>query len=143
METEIWKESANFEGVMVSSFGRIKLPESEMAMPNGGIKKIKTKPTFGCKTKKSENVSIMSVSSRKLGNIRVHIEVCSAFHGPKPFDRAVVIHIDENSMNNKPENLKWGTQRENMNAPKFIEYCKSRIGDNSPVTKGKKRKSPF
>lgn len=49
--------------------------------------------------------------------------VCAAFHGPAPFERAVVMHIDENSRNNRPENLKWGTQKENLNAPGFLAYA--------------------
>lgn len=141
MENEIWVPSSMLEGVMVSSLGRVKLPEIWVNMPNGGIRFIKTKPTFGVKTKKSKNVTIMSLSNRKFGNIRVHIEVCSAFHGPKPFEKAVVMHIDEDSLNNKAENLMWGTQKQNLNAPKFIAYCKSRVGENSPVIKGKKRKN--
>jgi hypothetical protein len=141
MENEIWKPSVNFDGVMVSNFGRIKLPEAILPMPNGGFKHVKPKPTFGVKTKKGKNVTIMSISTRKFGNIRVHVEVCTAFHGHKPFEKAVVMHLDENSMNNRADNLKWGTQKENLNAPKFIEYCKGRTGLNSPVVKGMARKN--
>lgn len=50
------------------------------------------------------------------------------------------MHIDENSRNNKPANLAWGTQKENLNAPGFIEYCKGRVGENSPTTKGRRAK---
>lgn len=73
--------------------------------------------------------------------MKVHRLVCEAFHGPAPFKRAVVLHLDENAINNKPENLRWGTQKENLNMPKFISYCKSRTGENSPSIKGIKRKS--
>lgn len=37
------------------------------------------------------------------------------------------MHKDENSRNNKPENLKWATQKENLNCPKFKEYCSSKF----------------
>lgn len=57
--------------------------------------------------------------------MKVHQLVCEAFHGPKPFSRAVVIHKDENSLNNKPSNLTWGTQKENLNCPGFLAYCRS------------------
>jgi len=82
----------------------------------------------------------MGFYSKKFGNMKVHRLVCEAFHGPAPFERAVVIHIDENALNNRPENLRWGTQKENLNMPNFIEYCKSRTGENSPVKKGMKAK---
>ncbi|WP_413716185.1 HNH endonuclease signature motif containing protein [Sphingobium sp. B1D7B] len=59
------------------------------------------------------------------GNIKIHQAVCEAFHGPKPFPRAVVIHLDEDAHNNRPENLKWGTQKENLNMPKFKAWQRS------------------
>ena len=51
------------------------------------------------------------------------------------------LHIDENSANNRPENLKWGTQKENMNAPGYLAYCRSRVGDLSPVAKARRKES--
>lgn len=65
---------------------------------------------------------------------KVHQLVCEAFHGPRPFDEAVVIHIDEDGLNNRPENLRWGTQKENLNAAGFLKYCRSRV---LPRTKAK------
>lgn len=56
---------------------------------------------------------------------KVHQLVCEAFHGPKPFPEAVVIHLDENAHNNRPGNLKWGTQKENLNMPKFKAWLRS------------------
>ena len=76
----------------------------------------------------------MSIFNKKFGNIKIHRLVCEAFHGIAPFDRAVVL------LNNRPENLRWGTQKENLNMPNFIKYCKSRTGENSPVAKSIKRK---
>lgn len=67
--------------------------------------------------------------------------VCEAFHGPPPFERAVCMHLDENSRNNRPENLKWGTQKENLNAPGFLDYCRSRVGENSPTTKARLKRA--
>jgi hypothetical protein len=81
----------------------------------------------------------MGMVSIKFGSMKVHRLVCEAFHGPPPFEKAVVIHIDENALNNRPENLRWGTQKENMNMPGFVAYCKSRTGDNSPTKKHKAR----
>lgn len=82
----------------------------------------------------------MALSNRKFGNMKIHRLVCEAFHGLVPFERAVVLHLDENALNNRPENLRWGTQKENLNMPKFIEYCKSRTGEKSPATKSFNRK---
>ena len=53
---------------------------------------------------------------------KVHRLVCEAFHGPAPFAAAVVMHLDENPLNNRADNLAWGTQKENLNAPGYLEY---------------------
>jgi hypothetical protein len=71
---------------------------------------------------------------------KVHRLVCEAFHG-KPKDGQVCMHLDEDSRNNRPDNLRWGSQKENLNAPGFIAYCKGRIGENSPLIKGLKKKA--
>lgn len=66
---------------------------------------------------------------------RVHRLVCEAFHGPAPDGKPNVLHRDEDGRNNKPINLKWGTQKENLNAPGFIAHCKSRTGAANPHRK--------
>lgn len=43
----------------------------------------------------------------------VHDLVCRAFHG-KPKKGEVVLHEDDDRANNKPTNLRWGTQSENV-----------------------------
>lgn len=65
-------------------------------------------------------------------NYRVSRLVCEAFHGPAPFHRAVVMHLNDDPADNRPENLRWGTQKENLNTPSFIAYCRSRVGDRHP-----------
>lgn len=75
----------------------------------------------------------------KRKNYKVARLVCEAFNGPPPSNYAVCMHVDENARNNAPTNLKWGTQKENLNAPGFLEYCRSRIGENSPTIKGRRK----
>ncbi len=43
----------------------------------------------------------------------VHRLVLQAFCGPMPKEAQVARHLDGNPLNNKPENLKWGTYCEN------------------------------
>jgi hypothetical protein len=97
-------------------------------MPYGGYRTYKTKPTYGgtLSAKAGASHVYLGFFNRILGNIKIHQAVCEAFNGPKPFEGAVVIHRDENALNNQPTNLKWGTQKENLNAPGFIAYCKAR-----------------
>lgn len=126
-------------GLLASDLGRILLPARTITMPKGGTRTYEPKPTFGSVTTSSKKAAhkFMNVANRHFGNIKVHRAVCEAFHGPKPFEGAVVIHIDEDGTNNRADNLKWGTQKENLNMPKFLEYCRNRTGENSPVIKGR------
>lgn len=124
---EVWKPVPSLDGVMASSEGRIILPPRHAPLPNGGVRLYIPKPTAGVvsRARKGAAHEYLSYWTRHYGNIKVHQAVCEAFHGPKPFPSAVVIHLDENALNNRPGNLKWGTQKENLNAPGFIEYLRS------------------
>jgi hypothetical protein len=139
MENETWLPVPSKPGIIASSFGRVKLPNSVADMYNGGQRSYTPKPTFGVVTRANRNArhTYMGLANKKFGNMKIHRLVCEAFHGPPPFPKAVVIHLDENAHNNKPENLKWGTQKENMNMPGFLQYCRNRTGENSPAVKGK------
>lgn len=124
---EVWKPVPSLPGVMASDEGRILLPPRHAPLPNGGVRLYLPRPVAGtiARAKKDAKHVYRNVASRIFGNIKVHQAVCEAFHGPKPFPEAVVIHRDEDGLNNRPENLRWGTQKENLNAPGFIAYCRS------------------
>jgi hypothetical protein len=76
---------------------------------------------------------------KKIGNVKVHQAVCEAFHGPRPFPGAIVLHLNENGLDNRPGNLAWGTQKQNLNMPRFVAYCQTRVGTNHPRVKGRRR----
>jgi len=124
---EVWKPVSSYPGILASSEGNILLPPGYAPLPNGGYRTYLPAPYKGVvrKARKDAKHVYLGTWTRRHGNMKIHQLVCEAFHGPRPFDRAVVIHLDENALNNRPENLKWGTQKENLNAPGFIEYCKS------------------
>ena len=142
--SELWRPVPSEPGVLVSNLGRVLLQPSYAPLPNGGYRAYFPEPREGQIAKSSgtarhqyRHVMVKRVSNglRRQQPRKVHQLVCEAFHGPKPFPEAVVIHLDENALNNRPENLKWGTQKENMNAPGFLAYCEGRTGDSSPRRK--------
>lgn len=147
--TEIWKPVPSEPGVLASNFGRVLQAPSHAPLPNGGYRLFTTKPVLGCvaRSRKGAAHEYRHVMLKRHGGLarqkprKVHQLVCEAFHGPKPFPGAVVIHLDENAHNNRPENLRWGTQKENMNMPKLKEYHRSRTGENSPAVKGLLKRS--
>jgi len=137
-DTEEWRDVPSLSGLTASSWGRIKLPESVARMPNGGLRRYTTKPTYGVVTKASKTAqhTYLGTMNRRLGNIKVHRAVFEAFHGPPPEADSVVIHINEDAHDNRPCNLRWGTQKENLNCPGFLKYaaetCRERMRGESP-----------
>lgn len=124
---ENWKPVPSYPGLLASDQGRILLSPGYAPLPNGGYRSYFPEPTLGVvrTSRKGAAHKYYGIWVRRYGNIKIHQAVCEAFHGPRPFDGAVVIHGDEDGLNNKPSNLRWGTQKENLNAPGFLAYCRS------------------
>lgn len=111
MEEEVWKSVPSAPFLEASSFGRIMVEKwrREKERARGGH------AWTGAWDGKRY---IFRLRGKTYKVARV---VCEAFHGPAPDDRPLCLHLDENSRNNRPENLRWGTQAENLSAPRFIE----------------------
>ena len=118
---------------LASSEGRITVAPYLAEMPHGGTRQYGGEPHFGVWSK-SEARFITGYKGRTYKVARL---VCEAFNGMAPADESVCMHKDENAANNRPYNLVWGTQKENLNAPGFLEYCRGRTGPNSPTIKGR------
>lgn len=121
----IWKTVPSYPGMLASSEGEILLPPRHAALANGGYRIYTPKPVRGVVTRAGSDAShtYRGVYSREFGNIKVHRAVCEAFHGKAPTPAHVVMHLDEDAHNNRPENLAWGTQKENQNAPGFKAWA--------------------
>jgi hypothetical protein len=132
---EEWREVPGLPGISASSFGRVQLPETVGEMPNG------TPRLYEPRAHPGNWQTSTSGQGRYIINHIVARLVCAAFHGPPPFPDAKCLHLDEDSRNNRSHNLKWGTQKENLNHPGFIAYCKNRTGENNPHVKGRDRRS--
>jgi hypothetical protein len=44
----------------------------------------------------------------------LHQVICEAFHGVKPFPGAQARHLDGNPLNDRADNIKWGSAKENI-----------------------------
>jgi len=117
-----------------SNYGRIRVIPYQKQMPNGGLRWYGGFPTKG-QWGGSRYIYVIKQHTYKVARL-----VCEAFNGKSP-KGYVCMHLDENVRNNKPSNLRWGTQKENLNAPGFIAYCKSRTGENSPLIKGMRKRN--
>ena len=126
---EIWRLVPSAGDLLASSLGRI------MVVPrpaDAGKKQYGGEPTFG-----QWDGQRYIYARRGFKTLKVARLVCEAFHGSAPIDRPVCMHLNENSRDNRPANLAWGTQKESLNAPGFIAYCKSRVGERNPFLKGR------
>jgi hypothetical protein len=124
---ETWKKVPSVPEISASSLGRVRVSPCEAPMPHGGTRKYTPKPTFGYEEKCATGRPgvpkrrILRVNRLKK-TFKISRLVCEAFHGAPKFHGAVVLHLDENPANNRPQNLKWGTQKENLNMPKFKKW---------------------
>lgn len=60
----------------------------------------------------------------------LHTAVCEAAHGPKPNGEARVRHLNGDPLDNRPDNLRWGTQKENCQDT--VRHGRSTRGQSNP-----------
>lgn len=132
---ELWRRSPSEPDLLVSSQGKVMVAPYERSMPYGGKRWYGGVPTTG---QWDGNRYVYSRKGHK--TLKVARLVCEAFNGP-PDPGQVAMHEDEDASNNKPGNLRWGTQKQNLNYPGFLEHCRSRTGENSSYRKGKAAKA--
>ena len=112
---EIWKPIKGFEGLYeVSNKGMVK-SLARQVMNRG---KLQSRPERILKQRKDKR-GYCSVVLCKEGRIypkAVHRLVADAFI-LNPENKPVVDHVDTNASNNKVDNLRWCTQKENCNNP--------------------------
>lgn len=114
---EIWKDIPDYEGFyQVSDIGRVKslkrmLPCLSRSR-NQITRKVKGKVLTNCKMK--SGYLFVNLCKEKKHCIKyIHSLVLLAFVGPKPDDMECC-HYDGTSDNNKLENIRYGTHKENM-----------------------------
>lgn len=134
MSDEMWRLIPSLSGLLASSHGRLMVSPYEAPIHHGGRRQYGGAPTAG-QWDGDRYIYVFRGRTYKVARL-----VCEAFNG-LPAHGQVCMHKDENSRNNVPSNLKWGSQKENLNAPGFLRYCTERTGDRNPYRKGKARKA--
>jgi hypothetical protein len=133
MAPELWRLVPSLPGILASSRGRLMVAPFVASLPNGGTRQ------YGGRARRGSWDGARYIFQWRDKTYRVARLVCEAFSGPPPFEGAVCMHLDENSRNNEPGNLRWGTQKENLNAPKWLAYCRGRVGANSAWAKARRK----
>ena len=132
MQGEVWRSIPSLPEYLASSEGRIMRLPFVGEMPHGGERQYGGTPHFGVWNKQDGRFTLQFNGH----TYKVHRLICEAFHGPAPDGSPVCMHADENGTNNRPANLTWGTQKENLNAPAVKEYHRDRTGEHNPYLKG-------
>lgn len=117
---EIWKDIKGYEGrFMVSNLGRVKAVPRVVIRSNNyryrvAERILKTRISF-------YGYSIVSLGGGQ--GLKVHRLVAEAFI-PNPENKPNIDHINTIRDDNRVENLRWVTQKENANNPLTIEKCR-------------------
>lgn len=101
---EIWKTIEDYPNYMVSNMGRVK------SLCYGKEKIMKL-----C-TGKGGYLTVTLIKDKKINTNRVHRIVAEAFI-PNPENKPCVDHINTYRTDNRVENLRWVTHKENQNNP--------------------------
>lgn len=101
-------EISDYPGYLITPDGSVL---SKKTYPELG--KVEMKPCFGAGSGKIKYLLLSLVHrSGKKKTCFVHRLVADAFLPPKPFDEAVIRHLDGNVRNNHYSNLAWGSRKD-------------------------------
>lgn len=129
---EIWKPVVGYEAFYeVSSLGRVRsLPRTTTYMTTRG-RVTRTRPA---RMRALQRVGpyytvVLRAENGKSKGRTVHSLVCEAWHGPAPVGRQVS-HLNGNGRDNRPENLRWETPKENTGRKK--DHGTQAYGEDHP-----------
>jgi hypothetical protein len=133
MQIEIWKPVPGYEGKYeVSNLGRVKSLSRFVLGKGKGLYPVKERILRQCVIKGYYEV-ILCLNGKVHKHSRVHRLVALAFI-PNTDKKPNIDHINCNPLDNRVENLKWCTQKENCNNPISRERnALSKSGEKNPL----------
>lgn len=133
---EVWKDIEGWEGIyQVSNFGRVRSLDRVISRCRNGDKFIKGRVLIPQRDKNDyETVHFRDASTGRNRVLKVHRLVAQAFI-PRIAGKEQIDHINGIRNDNREENLRWCTCKENLNYPLAKE-------NNSTSTKESYNKYP-
>ena len=117
MENEIWKDVPGYSGqYAVSNKGRVKSLTRTVPSKHGCRRPIKERILKPQTTSKGYKWVLLCRDGKNHIHAQIHRCVALAFI-PNPENKPNIDQIDGNPSNNRIENLRWCTQKENGNNP--------------------------
>lgn len=116
MSNEQWKDIPGFPGYQASSTGRIRSIPRDVKVGRGAGYTMNFKSTRILSQEKTfvGKKIYYRVPLNNKKRMLVHRCVALAFHGLPPDGGSIARHLNDISTDNRPENIQWGTQKENM-----------------------------
>lgn len=132
MEKEIWKDISGYEGLyQVSNLGNVRMLEHYTPYVKGTVMKIPARNLYIGWSNGYRTVWLCKNKERKLK--KIHRLIAEAFI-PNPENKPCIDHINTIRHDNRIENLRWCTYKENGNN----EITKKNLSNSQ---KGKPKKS--
>lgn len=112
-----WRAHPLYDGYEVSDDGQARSIDREVYVNHRGgyWRPLKGQPLkFSPHPRAGDMLyGCVSIEGKRI-NVGAHVLVCETFHGLKPSPRHEVRHLNGNAIDNRAENLAWGTHAENM-----------------------------
>ena len=122
LDGEIWKNVVGFEGkYLISSKGRVISLGRTIYAGSGGYKQSKPRLLTKSIMRNGYYGVMLSDRDKRIGLNRtkpyyIHRLIAEAFI-PNPHNKPMIDHINTDRTDNRVSNLRWCTQKENMNNP--------------------------
>lgn len=122
---EIWKPIKGYEGYYeISNFGKVRSLD-RIVKQGTSLRKVKAK-TINLHIGAYGYPCVSLCKDGKTKCFPIHRLLARAFI-PNPENKPHIDHIDTDKTNYRLDNLRWCTQKENMNNPLTLAFCKERV----------------
>lgn len=136
---EEWRDIKDFPGYQVSNQGRVRSYYRPIGYGGGVVLDRQSEPKMLTPTKlgRQDHLRVTLYKDEKRYPKLVHRLVATEFI-PNPESYKIVRHYDDNPLNNNVDNLRWGTQRDNV-----FDYIRNGRANYDGITNyNEKRKTP-
>ncbi len=111
MAAEEWRPIPGCPNYEASSLGRVRRKAGTEGCPISRVLRPKTRKARKGRLAYQE-VALSHGGEPK--SFLLHRLIALAFHGDPPKDKPIAAHCDGDPKNNRPENIRWATQSENL-----------------------------